>query len=406
MSKYFIIAWRNLWRNKRRTIITAASLFFGIFFSVMMTSMQKGSFENMINNMARFYTGYIQIQHSEFNETPGVNNSFTISDDKLSEINSIPGIISLSQRIETFALASNNEKTFPAAIFGISPSLEDKKSGLSNFLTEGSYLVDNTNDIMIGKVLADNLNIGVGDSLILYGQGYHGITAVGLYRVCGLLDFPLPELSKRIIYMDLKNCQEFASMDNRITSSVIMVQNTTEVPDVVNKLKNIEIEETSVYTWEELMPEILQLIEGKESSGAMVKTLLFMIIGFGVLSTIIMLMNERKRELAVMVSIGFKKGRLLLMMLFESMMIGLLGLTAGLGISYPIFYYLYKNPIKVTGEMAETYKSMGFEPIIAFSVEPMIFIVPAIIVIGIFMLVSLYQIYFVAKLNVVKSVRS
>ena len=119
-----------------------------------------------------------------------------------------------------------------------------------------------------------------------------------------------------------------------------------------------------------------------------------------------MMMHERRRELGVMVAIGFQKGKLLFMMLVESAFIGLIGIASGLIVSYPIFYYLYKNPIIVTGEMAETYESMGFEAKIAFSVSPEIFYNPAITIMIIFMIVSLYQIYYVAKLNVVKSLKS
>lgn len=406
MFKYVIIAWRNLWRNSRRTLITSASVFFGVFFSVMMTSVQKGSFENMISNMAKFYSGYIQIQNKEFKESPGVNNSFVLSNNLLKAIESNTDIISSTQRVETFALASNEEKSFPAIILGIETEKEDLKSGLSKYVKEGSYLPIGSNDLLVGKTLAENLNIEVGDSLILLGQGFHGVSAVGIYKIAGLLDFPLPELSKQVIYMDITVCQDFASIPNMITSNIIMVENTTKIKNVMSDLLLSIDESTIIYSWEDLMPEILNLIEGKESSGIMIKTLLFMIIGFGVWATIMMMMHERKRELGIMIAIGFQKTKLLFMMLIESAFIGIIGIISGIVVSYPIFYYLFKNPIIVTGEMAKTYESMGFEAKIAFSANPEIFYNPAITIMVIFMLVSLYQIYFVAKLNVVKSIKS
>ena len=368
--------------------------------------MQKGSFENMIGNMARFYTGYIQIQNKDFKESPGVNNSFTLDENIKSIIAKIPEITSSTNRVETFAIASHLDNTYPAMIYGVSPEQENEKSGLAKFVKEGEYLKNGSKDILVGDVLAKNLKIAPGDSLVLFGQGYHGVTAVGIYRVAGLLRFPLPELSKRIVYMDIANCQYFSSLPNKITSTTILVESTDDVGFVMSGLSDIQNNDLRIYTWQDLMPEILNLIEGKESSAAMVKTLLFMIIGFGVLSTVIMLMNERKRELAVMISIGFRKGRLLFMILVESMFIAVIGILSGLAASYPVFYYLYKNPIIITGKMAETYESMGFEAKISFSISPEIFITPAIVVMAIFMIVSLYQIYFIAKLDVVKSLKS
>lgn len=406
MFKYVKIAWRNLWRNKRRTLITSASVFFGVFFAIMMTSVQKGSFENMIGNMAKFYTGYIQIQEIEFKETPGVNHSFKLNPDLQNAIENNPNITSSTKRVETFALASNEEKSYPAFVLGIEPDKENEKSGLAKYVKKGNYISNGSSDILVGKVLADNLNIGVGDSLILLGQGYHGVSAVGIYKVAGLLSFPLPELSKQIVYMDLLNAQEFSSIPNMITSNVIMVNNTTKITPLIENLKSSAGENLVIYSWQELMPELLNLIEGKEASSVMIKTLLFMIIGFGVWSTIMMMMNERKRELGVMIAIGFKRGRLLFMMLIESAFIGIIGILSGMIVSYPIFWYLFKNPIIVTGEMAKTYEDMGFEPKISFSISPEIFYNPAITIMIIFMIVSLYQIYYVAKLKVVESLKS
>ncbi len=406
MFNYIKIAWRNLWRNTRRTLITSASVFFGVFFAVFMTSLQKGSFENMISNMARFYSGYIQIQQSDFKDNPGVNNSFIMPEPLENAISNNHKITSSANRIQTFALASNETKSFPAMVMGVNPEDENSTSQLSKHVCQGEYIRTGSKDLMIGEVLAHNLSLKVGDSLILLGQGYHGATAVGIYKVAGLLDFPLPDLSKQIIYMDIDNCQSFASVGEQITSNAIMVENTDDVESIMNSLLPYSNDEITIYSWQDLMPELLNLIEGKEASSAMVKSLLFMIIGFGVWATIIMMMHERKRELGVMIAIGFQKGKLLTMMMLESAFIGIIGVVSGLIVSYPIMWYLYKNPIIVTGEMAETYKSMGFEPKIAFSANPELFYNPAITILIIFMLVSLYQIYFVAKLKVVDSLKS
>lgn len=406
MFKYIKIAWRNLWRNTRRTLITAASVFFGVFFAIFMTSVQKGSFENMIGNMARFYSGYIQIQQTDFKENPGVNNSFEMQEQLDKIINSNKNITASANRIQTFALASNETKSFPAMVFGVNPEDENSISQLSKHIEEGEYLKSGSKDLMIGKVLANNLNLFIGDSLILLGQGYHGVTAVGIYKVAATLDFPLPSLNKQIIYMDLANCQVFVSLQDKITSKIIMVENTEDVNKVMSDLDLGAGGDLVIYSWKDLMPELLNLIEGKEASSAMVKSLLFMIIGFGVWATIMMMMNERKRELGVMIAIGFQKSKLLFMMLTESFLIGIIGIISGLAVSYPIMWYMFKNPIILSGEMAETYETMGFEPKISFSANPEIFFNPAVTIMIIFMLVSLYQIYFVAKLKIVDSLKA
>ena len=371
-----------------------------------MTSMQKGSFENMIGNMAKFSTGYIQIKHPDYIDQPSLNNSFIPSEELNTELSSNKLISNYCNRIETFALASTGEKSFPAIIMGIQPDKEDKISGLSKNIFSGNYLDKNINGLMIGKILAKNLNVNIGDSLVLFGQGYHGISAVDIFPIAAILDFPLPALNKNLIYLNLEDCAEYASMNGRITSQILMLKNTRQVKGVKKSLVKFENDEIKIYDWKELMPEILNLIEGKEASAAMVKSLLFMIIAAGVLATIIMLMNERRREFAVMISIGFKKTRLMFMMFIESILIGVLGLLGGFAVCLPIVNYLFHNPILVTGEMAETYKQMGFEPKISFDMSPEIFFSPAIIILVIFMVISIYQFWFIARLNIAKSIKS
>lgn len=405
MKKYLKIAWRSLWRNSRRTIITAASVFFGVFFSVIMTSVQQGSFENMIENMARFYSGYLQIQDTGFNQTRSINHSYIPSEKLLSALENQELVSQFTRRVETIALASNADKSFPSLIFGIDPEQEESISGTSKWLMNGNYLEQGSQDILVGKILAQNLDIQMGDSLVLIGQGYHGASAAGIYRVADLLDFPLNDLSKQVIYMDIRNCQQLMSMPASITSCVMMLQDVDDIEAVKKELNAQLTDGLTIYTWDELQPELQNLIDGKVAAGKLIKGLLFMIIGFGVWATIIMLMHERKRELGVMVAIGFQKSKLTVMMLIESALIGLLGIIGGLGVSVPFIWYLYLHPIIVTGKMAETYNSMGFEPKIAFSISPEIFYSPALMVFLIFGLVAIYPIIFIIRLKVVDAIK-
>jgi ABC-type lipoprotein release transport system permease subunit len=406
MKETLKIAWRNLWRNSRRTLITVASIFFGVFFSVFMSSLQEGSFENMVDNMVRFYSGYMQIQESEYQDLRSVNNSFAPSPEIEHKINNSKYVTQTTRRVETFALAGSEKTSFPAMVFGIQPDKEEAISGLSKWIGDGEFIQPGSKDIMVGKVLAQNLELDVNDSLILITQGYHGISAAGIYRVAGLLDFPLPDLSKQVIYMDIQNCQELLNLDKSITSYVIMVSVPDDVQPALKDISPGLDEHLAIYSWDELQPELVNLIEGKLASSSVIKTLLFMIIGFGVLATIIMLMHERKRELGVMIAIGFQKTRVVVMIIIESFLIGILGILSGMVGSFPLVYYFFRNPIHVTGQMAETYREMGFEPVLKFSASSEIFIAPAITVFIIFGLISFYQIYYVVKLKTVHALRA
>ena len=406
MFSYIKIAWRNLWRNKRRTLITSASVFFGIFFAVFMTSLQTGSFENMVDNMVRLNSGYLQIQQKEFKDKLGVNYSFVLTDSIKNAIADCPFITQKTERVETFALAASDSSSFGAIIFGIVPETENAISNISKWVSSGEFIQTGSQDIMLGKILAENLKIGVNDTLVLLGQGYHGVTAVGKYRVAAMLDFPIDEISKTMIYMDLPNCQDLFSLQSRITNEVLMVAS----PEDVGKAKKSLLPEISgdvkLYTWDELQPELVNLIEGKLAGGKFIKTLLFIIIGFGVWSTIIMLMAERRREFGVMTALGMKKLKLAVLLVIESFFIAVLGILAGIAFSLPLVFYFYINPIRLVGEIAKTFSKMGFEPVLDFSIKPGVFLGPSLTISIIFTIIILYEIWYLYKLKTTTALKA
>ena len=406
MKTYFKLAWRNLWRSKKRTLITVSSILFGVFFVVMMSSLQQGSFENMIENMVRFYSGYIQVQHEGFKENKSLNNSF-VYDSKLDEaIKQAGGITQSTSRIESFALASTGEKSYGAMVFGIIPESENKISNLSKRVSQGKYLSSGSNGIMIGKGLAANLGIGLNDTLILLGQGYHGVTAAGKYQVTALLDFPIYDMNNRFVYLDIETCRDLYDLPERVTSVVIMVDDQDAVEPVMAELKPKVAVDLRVLSWKEIQEELENLISGKLASSKIIKGILFMVIGFGIWGTIIMLMAERKRELGIMIAVGVRKIRLIWIIAIESFFIGLLGVLSGSIVSFPLVYYLFKNPIQVSGQVAETYKQMGFEPIIKFGIDPGIFISPALTVFILFCFITIYPVWFIKKLKTVEALRA
>src|SRR4030043_1970044 len=128
MKEEIKIAWRNLWRNRRRTVITAASIFFAVFFAVIMRSYQLGSYDHMINNLLESFTGYIQVQHLKYQDNPLIDNSFDYSDSVASAISEIDKVVSVTPHLESFTLASSGTQTKASAVIAIDPVKEKKFS--------------------------------------------------------------------------------------------------------------------------------------------------------------------------------------------------------------------------------------------------------------------------------------
>lgn len=391
--KNIIMAWRNLWRKPWRTVITSGSVFFGVLFSSIMTSMQFGSYESMIDNVVKFYSGYAQVFTEAYHENKTINNTFEMTDSIRSIVGSEEDITNYTPRLEYFTLTSSEEITKGAVIIGVDPASENKVTNLKKWVSEGDYLEDNDKGVLVAVDLAKYLKIGVGDTLVLYGQGYHGVMAAGLFPVKGILKFPSPELNKQFVYMELSTCQDFFSAPNRLSSLVIMVEDHYHLPAVMRHLKKEIKAPYMVMSWSELQPELVSMIEADRAGGVVMKGILYMIITFGIFGTILMMISERKRELGVMIAIGMQRIKLGTVLFTETLMMGLLGAMVGIIGSIPLAYYFFKNPIPLTGDAAKTMIEMGIEPYMYFSMHPDVFTIQALTVFIITLIIALFPIY-------------
>ncbi|MEJ2005556.1 MAG: ABC transporter permease [Cyclobacteriaceae bacterium] len=208
------LAWRNIWRNKRRTIITIISIAFAVILSSIMRSMQLGSYERMIDNSVRFYTGYIQVHKSGYWDEQVIDNAFQPPAALEQKIQSMDHVVAAVPRLESFALASYGTQTKGAMVIGFVPEKEAHLTGVQDKITEGGAAGLNEQQVLVGSGLADYLNMGVGDTIVLISQGYHGVNAAGKYKVAGLVEFGLPQLTNQVVFMPLPAAQYFYGADN------------------------------------------------------------------------------------------------------------------------------------------------------------------------------------------------
>jgi ABC-type lipoprotein release transport system permease subunit len=402
MSKNWQIAWRNLWRNPRRTWITVAAVIMAVFFSTFMSSMQEGTYARMIDNMVKFYTGYIQIHHPGYWESKSINDCFE-SDSNLSRAILSSGITLSVPRIESFALVSSGENTKGCALIGIDPEKEDRLTGLSKWISQGRYLSQGDDGVLLAVNIARNLEVNIGDTLVLISQGYHGSSASALIPVRGILKFPSPQMNGLGAYIDLKLAGDFFGVRGRVTSIAMMVPDYRRVNPAALLLRRKLGSGYSVKTWNEMQPDLVKMIEGDRAGAVIMKGILYMVVGFGILGTIIMMMAERKKELGVLIAIGMHKFRLQQILCYESLCIGLLGVILGMAISMPLLAFMIHHPIQMTGKFAEVYESFGMEAVLYFSIIPRVFINQALTILFITLLIIAYPWLTIRRMNVIRA---
>ena len=407
MKDYLKLAWRNIWRNKRRTIITMASVFFAMFFALVMRALQVGSYGHMTDNVVQAFTGYVQIHKYGFWDDQTLDNTFEYSEQLIQDISSIEQIEAVIPRLESFALASTGEQTKGIAVVGIDPELEKGLTKPHEKIREGRYLDDNSDGVLVSGRLAEFLNLKLGDTVTLLSVGYHGASAAGIFPVTGILDLPHPELDRRLIFMNISTAQNFYGAENMLTALVINLYNSGELNKAKKELAGIVdpiLYETM--DWKEMNPELVQQIQSDQGGGYIMLGVLYLIVGFGVMGTLIMMTTERKREFGVMVSIGMQKKRLGGILTIEMIMMGIIGIITGVFGSLPVIIYLINHPIRFSGEMAAIFEGYGFEPIMPAVLESGYMIGQSLIVLLIFSIALIYPIISVIKINEIKALRS
>ncbi len=388
--KLIVIAWRNLWRNKRRTIITVSSVFFGVILCSLMGSMQEGSYNNMIVNVVRFYSGYIQVHQEDYWEDKNINNSFSANDSLEQSILKFSQVKYILPRLESFALVSSGELTLGAMIMGVNPEKENRLTSIANKIIEGNYLEKGDDGVLIGFKLAEKLNVRVGDTAVFLGQGYHGITAAGKYPVRGLFKSSNPDLNRRLVYFEIHNAQKFYGAANVLTSYVLMVKDNKTSNALLPLLKAQIKSPYSVKSWEEMFPVLLQQIESDKTSAIVMKAILYIVIMFGVFGTVMMMISERKREFGVMMAVGMQKYKLAMTVFIETVFMGLLGVVTGFLGSMPVVGYFYFHPIPLTGKVADWMSDLGFEPFMFFAWDTQVFVTQMLVVFFITIVISVF----------------
>ncbi len=403
---YFTLAWRNIWRNKRRSFITMGSITFAVFLACITRSMQLGSYERMIENAARFYTGYIQVHKNGFWDDKTIDNSFFYDQSLIEMIESTQGVEVAVPRVESFALAAFGTKTKGALVLGIEPGKEDQLTRVKDKLVEGSWLNNDDKSVMIAQGLAEYLKMGIGDTIILISQGYHGANAAGIYPVKGIMKFPVPVQNNQTVYLPLKEAQWFYNLENQLTSIALVVDKAKHVDRIAAHIsKQVDTNTLEVMGWRDLMPDLVQGIEIDNISGKVMLWILYAVIGFGMFGTYLMMTAERMYEFGVMMSVGMKRIIMQFIIFIEMVMMTSLGVLTGVGISLPLLIYYYNNPIFFSGEAAAAIENFGVEAAYFFSLQPSLFYNQAWAIFFMALILSLYPLIVIQKLKPVKAMR-
>jgi ABC-type lipoprotein release transport system permease subunit len=349
------MAWRNVWRNPRRTILTVCAITFASVLLVFMLSFQFGSYETMINTSVKISTGHLQVQAEKYHEKKSIR--FVIPEPQVIAdiVDQIPEVAAYTFRGQAFSLISSKNRTYGVVVTGIDPQKEVNVSRLKKLVREGNFLSANdVNQAVVGKLLAKNLRVTIGDELTLLGQGRDGSIAATVVPVKGIFSSGINEFDRSAIQIPLAVFQDTFSMDDAVHEVVVIGKSLSDVPKIKAKIQAAltalnNDKSLKTLDWQELMPGLRQAIEMDLVSGLIFYGLLIIVVAFSILNTFLMAIFERTREFGVMMAIGTTPRRLTKVLLIESMAMTAIGIIAGILIGMGVTYYFQINGIDFSG---------------------------------------------------------
>ena len=404
----FKIAWRNIYRNKKRSLITITSVFAALLLIILMRALQFGFYDKLIETVVESYAGYVEIHADGFWDNQSLDNSMQVDQQLLDDIQSVEGVENIVQRLQTFSLISVGEKTKGGVINGINLSEEQKITDWNKKMVSGSFDLSD-NEIIIAKGIAEFFGISENDTLILYGQGYRGMMAAGKYPVKGVIDLKNPDLNKIGLFMTMESVRNYVSSDEISTHIIIGKEKYYDEGKIVEDLGLILSDDYEVMTWKETLPEIEQTITADSAGGLIMAFILYVIVVFGMFGTVLMMTEERKYEFGVLISIGMSRIRLFGIILVETIVLSMAGVVLAVMVTYPISIYYNINPIDMAILMGDgavqMIEEMGFSPMIPMSISWDIPLSHSLVIFIFSLLISIYPAIKISKLNPVKSMK-
>ena len=335
MKIFILISWRNLWRHKRRSLVVISSIAIGIFAMMFSMGIMNGFNIQMVENTISTSLGHVAIHAKGFQDTMTLEKRFVPTEAIYSAIQSNKAVVSFAPRVKVQGMIRSSETSRGVLIVGIDPEKEKRVSSIYEYTSkkDGSmFLAGSSGDqILISKAMADILDVGVGDKVVLMIQDKgNEIVGVGL-QVTGIFQSPIDSFDKYVVFLGIEKLQHIVGIGNAISEITVITKDKGLVDSVKRILiERIGNENLEVLSWKDMAPNLVSAIKLYDSMVFVMFLIIFITVVFSVANTLIMAIMERFHEIGVMKSIGTSPAKIFFMIIFEALNLGAVGLAAGI----------------------------------------------------------------------------
>ena len=358
------MAWRNIWRHSRRTWLTATAMIFSNVLLVFMIALQFGSYDMMIDNTLKLFSGHLQVQAEGYQDNPKLRSSIPNVRSLASDLRTALPEARVAPRAAGFALVSSEDRSFGIEVVGVEPASEPGVSTVPGMVTEGRYLEEaDSAAIVIGAAMARNLKVRTGDELTLLGSGRDGSFAAGIVTVVGIFDSGSSDMDRALAEVPLPWFQDIFAMRGHGNSIAVAVDQLGAVAGARAVAATVinDRDDLVVLDWNALHPGLRQAIQADLSSAWFMYGVLVILVGFSVLNTQLMSVLERTREFGVITALGVRPRRLASLVMQETALMALVGMAVGLFLGWLLTLYFHVHGFSYPGmeELAERFNLPG-----------------------------------------------
>ena len=352
MSITFRLAWRNLWRRKRRTWLTVGAMVFSNILLVFMISLQLGMYGMMIENTLKAQTAHLQVQAPGYKDDHKMRQVVPDVEQVAQGVREGLGSDLVAARATAFALVSSAERSYGLQIAGVEPQFEAQVSSLPGLIKEGTFFTaPMADEIVIGQTLAKNLQVGLGDELTFIGSGRDGSIAAAVAVVVGIFESGMADVDRSFAEIPLGFFQDTFSMDGAGHVIAIMAPSLVQVGATRSQVESLLPvgADLVVHDWDTLLPGLKQAIQADFVSAWFMYGVLIVLVAFSVLNTQLMSVLERTKEFGITMALGVTPGRLGRLVMLETALMGFVGMVLGMALGAVLVLWLGQHGFTYPG---------------------------------------------------------
>jgi ABC-type lipoprotein release transport system permease subunit len=384
----FKIAQRNIWRQRRRTVLTVLTMLGGFTLASISIAWSDGTYNFIIDMFTRNQLGHIQIHHPDYLARPALYKTIDNYSDVIGQLQHLDDVEAITPRLYSTGLAAVGEKSAGARIIGINPERENETTNFENKICSGrGFSPTPAHEALLGRGLARVLKAAVGDTVVIVSQAADGSIANDLYPIIGLVASGNEISDRSAMYLHLADAQELFSLEDRVHEIVIVARGLHAVGPLTAAIKKLPvIDGLAIEPWQEFAKSFYQAMMADKQGGWISLSIIIFVVAIGVLNTVLMNVLERRREYGLLRAVGTPPGQIIRLVLSESAVMAVIGIIIGAAISLVINYLLSLSGIDMP--QAFTYGGIEFKTMYT-EINARSFYIPAITVLFTSVLVSI-----------------